>query len=144
MQVRSLGWEDPLEQEMATQSSILAWEIPWTEEPGGLQFMGSVPTGSPFFPTVSYSFQSRCLQRSSGRWAAVLSHWGYGEGQMEYGNLRGCPSTVLLLFKKFGPTGLLKYSANGGLWRNGQIRVLNDLIFLLVTVLSRLKAVFFY
>ena len=40
MQVRSLGWEDPLEQEMATQSSILAWEIPWTEEPGGLQSMG--------------------------------------------------------------------------------------------------------
>ena len=39
--VRSLGWEDPLEKEMATHSSILAWEIPWTEEPGGLQSMGS-------------------------------------------------------------------------------------------------------
>ena len=35
------GWEAPLEQETATHSSILAWEIPWTEEPGGLQFMGS-------------------------------------------------------------------------------------------------------
>ena len=35
--VRSLGWEDPLEVEMATHSSILAWEIPWTEEPGGLE-----------------------------------------------------------------------------------------------------------
>ena len=34
MQVRSLGWEDPLEKEMATHSSILAWRIPWTEEPG--------------------------------------------------------------------------------------------------------------
>ena len=34
--VRSLGWEDPLEQEMATHTSILAWKIPWTEEPGGL------------------------------------------------------------------------------------------------------------
>ena len=34
--VRSLGWENPLEKEMATHSSILAWEIPWTEEPGGL------------------------------------------------------------------------------------------------------------
>ena len=40
-QVRSLGWEDPLEKEMATHSSFLAWEIPWTEEPGRLQFMGS-------------------------------------------------------------------------------------------------------
>ena len=36
-QVRSLGQEDPLEEEMATRSSILAWRIPWTEEPGGLQ-----------------------------------------------------------------------------------------------------------
>ena len=35
--VRSLGWEDPLEKEMAIPSSILAWRIPWTEEPGGLQ-----------------------------------------------------------------------------------------------------------
>ena len=34
-QVRSLGWEDPLEEEMATLSSILAWKLPWTEEPGG-------------------------------------------------------------------------------------------------------------
>ena len=38
--VQSLGWEDPLEKEMATHSSILAWEIPWTEDPGGLQSMG--------------------------------------------------------------------------------------------------------
>ena len=37
--VRSLGWEDSLEKEMATHSSILAWRIPWTEEPGGLQSM---------------------------------------------------------------------------------------------------------
>ena len=39
--VRFLGWEDPLEKEMATHSSILAWRIPGTEEPGGLQSMGS-------------------------------------------------------------------------------------------------------
>ena len=39
--VQSLGWEDPLEKEMASHSSILAWRIPWTEEPGGLQLMGS-------------------------------------------------------------------------------------------------------
>ena len=38
--VRSLGWEDPLEKEMAAHSNILAWEIPWTEEPGGLQLLG--------------------------------------------------------------------------------------------------------
>ena len=44
-QVQSLGWEDPLEERMATHSSILAWEIPWTEEPGGLQSMGSQRVG---------------------------------------------------------------------------------------------------
>ena len=40
-QVRSLGQEEPLEKDMATHSSILAWKIPWTEKPGRLQFMGS-------------------------------------------------------------------------------------------------------
>ena len=44
-QVRSLGQEDPLEKEMATHSSILAWRIPWTEEPDGLQSMGSQRVG---------------------------------------------------------------------------------------------------
>ena len=43
--VRSLGWEDPLEKGMATHSSILAWRIPWTEEPGGLQSTGSQKVG---------------------------------------------------------------------------------------------------
>ena len=45
MQVRTLGREDPLEEEMATHSSILAWEIPQTEEPGGLQSMWSQRVG---------------------------------------------------------------------------------------------------
>ena len=44
-QVRSLGWEDPLEKEMATHTSILAWRIPWTVEFGGLQSMGSQRLG---------------------------------------------------------------------------------------------------
>ena len=43
--VQSLGWQDPLENEMATHSSILAWEIPWTEEPDILQSMGSQRVG---------------------------------------------------------------------------------------------------
>ena len=44
-QAQSLDREDPLEEEMATHSSILAWEIPWIEEPGGLQSMGSQRVG---------------------------------------------------------------------------------------------------
>ena len=43
--IRSLGWEDPLEKEMATHSSIFAWEILWTEDPGGLQSLGSQRVG---------------------------------------------------------------------------------------------------
>ena len=45
MRVLSLGWEDALEEEMATHSSVLAWESPWTEEPGRLQSMGSQSVG---------------------------------------------------------------------------------------------------
>ena len=44
-QVRFLGWEDPLEKEMATHSSTLAWKIPWTEKPGRLESMGSQRVG---------------------------------------------------------------------------------------------------
>ena len=44
-QVQSLGWEDPLEKEVATYSSILEWRILWTEEPGGLQSLGSQRVG---------------------------------------------------------------------------------------------------
>jgi len=44
--VQSLGWEDLLEKEMATHSSILAWKIPWTQEPGRLQSMGSQRVGN--------------------------------------------------------------------------------------------------
>ena len=55
-QVQSVGWEDPLEKEMATHSSILAWKIPWTEERGRLQSMGSqrVDTTERLHFTVNY------------------------------------------------------------------------------------------
>ena len=43
--VQALGWEDPLEKEMAIHYSTIAWKIPWTEEPGRLQFMGSQRVG---------------------------------------------------------------------------------------------------
>ena len=44
-EVQSVGWEDPLEKEMATYSSTLTWKIPWTEEPGRLKSMGSQKVG---------------------------------------------------------------------------------------------------
>ena len=58
IQVRSLGWEDPLEKEMATPSSILDWEIPWTEDLGGLQFMGSQRIGHNCTTDTSYSVKN--------------------------------------------------------------------------------------
>ena len=54
--VQSLGWEDPLEKEMATHSSTLAWKIPWTEERGGLQSTGSQRVGHDFTFTFIYWF----------------------------------------------------------------------------------------
>ena len=54
-QVRSLGREDPLEKEMATHSSTLAWRIPWREEPGGLQSMGSQRVGHDLATSLSLS-----------------------------------------------------------------------------------------
>ena len=53
-QVPSLGWEDPLEKEMATHSNTLAWKIPWTEEPGGLQSMGSQRVGHDWETSLSF------------------------------------------------------------------------------------------
>ena len=53
--VRSLGWEDPLEKEMATHSGTLAWEIPWMEEPGRLQSMRSQRVGRDRATSLSLS-----------------------------------------------------------------------------------------
>ena len=72
MQIPSLSREDSLEEEMATHSSILTWKIPWTEEPGGLQAMGS--------------------QRGSHDWATEHMCSLYVNGQAA---LRGCLVTVL-------------------------------------------------
>ena len=83
--VRSLGWEDPLEKGMATHSSILAWRILWTEEPGGLQSMGSQrvthrPAGS----------ESSCLQDAQEvhMWAAPFKFlpWLHAESSGHYEN----------------------------------------------------------
>ena len=59
--VRSLGQEDPLEKEMATHSSILAQKIPWTEEPGGLQSMGSQRVGHDWVASLAFSKENYWL-----------------------------------------------------------------------------------
>ena len=68
--VQSLGWEDPLEKEMATHSSILAWKISWTQEPGGLQFMGSQRVGDNWATNTCLLIY--LLQESLGKVSTVL------------------------------------------------------------------------
>ena len=73
--VQSLGWDDPLEEEMATYSSIPAWRIPWTEEPGRLQCMGSQRVGHDWETnTFTFTIPGACLYRFiiSTMWCAVL------------------------------------------------------------------------
>ena len=62
MWVRSLGWEDPLEKGMAAHSSILAWRIPWTEEPGGLQSMGSQESDTTWRLNHHHQFTPTCWE----------------------------------------------------------------------------------
>ena len=59
--VRSLCWEDPLEKEMVTHSSILAWRIPWTEEPGRLQSTGSQRVGHDWATSLHFTYPHKCL-----------------------------------------------------------------------------------
>ena len=61
-QVRALGQEDPLEQELATYSSILAWRISWTEEPGGLQSMGSRRVGHDWAANTHQNINANMLE----------------------------------------------------------------------------------
>ena len=74
--VQSLGWEDPLEKEMATHSTILAWRIPWTEEPGGLQSTGSQRVGHDWvtllhFTHFSHPYMTTGKTIALNRWTFV-------------------------------------------------------------------------
>ena len=62
-QIRALGWEDPLEKEMAIHSSTIAWKIPWTEEPGRLQSLGSQRVGHEFTFTFTLTLVLHILGR---------------------------------------------------------------------------------
>ena len=67
MWVQSLGWEDPLEQEMATHSNILAWKIAWTEKPGRLQVHGVAKTQTQLQRLSVHAGRHSGLYRHSGR-----------------------------------------------------------------------------
>ena len=65
-QVGSLGWEDPLEKEMGTNSSTFAWKIPWTEEPGKLQSIGSQRVGHDWATSLYYLYSCNSAQCKMG------------------------------------------------------------------------------
>ena len=82
--VQSLGWEDPLEEGMATHSSILAWRIPWTQEPGGLQSMGSQKVGHSWMTKHSTQLEQNrdvleCVEvhfmKSGAKVQQLQRHW---------------------------------------------------------------------
>ena len=77
--VRSLGWEDPLEKEMATHSSILAWEIPWTEECGGLQSPGEQESDT---TEHSMAQHTRYVYRSGNPGGSVVKNLPANEGDV--------------------------------------------------------------
>ena len=79
-QVRSLGWEDPLEKGMATHSSTLAWKIPWTEEPGRLKFMGSQRVGHDWATSLTH-LRIQLLQDSESP-RVQLFHGGFPTGRV--------------------------------------------------------------
>ena len=73
--VQSLGWEDPLEKEMATHSSTLAWRIPWTEGLGRLQSMGSQRVGHDWATLLPPSCLNQSLTREWYFWSLTLELW---------------------------------------------------------------------
>ena len=94
--VQSLGREDPLEKEMVTHSSILAWRIPWTEEPGRLQSMGSQRLQSTGSQRVAKDTTERLhfhFQPSSG----VCGLYGWVNGELQKGLCQGKPSSAPVL-----------------------------------------------
>ena len=72
--VRSLGQEDPLEEEMATHSSILPWRLPWTEEPGGLQSMVATNTTTVAFLLYFLTPSSSCSGRETSIQTPIRGH----------------------------------------------------------------------
>ena len=85
--VQSLGQEDPLEKGKAIHSSTLAWKVPWTEEPGGLQFMGLRRVGHDWATSLSHTgeghgnpLQYSCLENPRGAWWAAV--YGVAESDM--------------------------------------------------------------
>ena len=106
--VQSLGWEDPLEKEMATHSSILSWKIPWTEEPGRLQNTGSQRVGHDRATEYTHIYTHTHPARNSfSYWITALMHTSFLPGLQHW---CACAHTHSTPPKK--PLFLLDYSTD--------------------------------
>ena len=125
MQVQSLGWDDPVEKEMATHSSILAWKIPWMEEPGGLWFMESLghdlaikPPPPPFLFLVRNSSHLGFLDGTSGKEPACqcrrYKKCGFNSWVRKIPWRKAWPPTLVFLpGESLGHRRLVGYSTQG-------------------------------
>ena len=100
MWVLSLGWEDPLEEGMATHSSVLAWKIPWSEEPGGIQSIGSQRAGHDWselgFPCGWAGKESACNVGDLGSIAGLRRSPGEGKGYpLQYCDLKNSIDCII-------------------------------------------------
>ena len=93
-QVWSLDWEDPLEEEMATHSSIHVWKIPWTEGPGGLQSRGSQRVGHDWVTEYTCTLSS---------WQSYVCVWGWGEANSPAQQSDVCCRTLRDTWEKAKP-----------------------------------------
>ena len=87
--IGSLGWEDPLEEGVATHSSILAWRIPWTEEPGGLQSVGSQESDTPEWLSTHSNHPSQVGWDIWWPWSNVVIFWSL-RSFLETSLINGC------------------------------------------------------
>ena len=119
-QVPSLGWKDPLEEGIATHSSILAWRISWTEEPGGLQFMGSKELDMTEQQTLSLS---RPLSRTTFPSPAVVRQPSSCQQNVSRSDVSGCGNeNIGQISSRFflDMVGLQLLLCSGG-WRSNKV-----------------------
>ena len=115
MWVQSLGQEDPLEEDMATHSSIIAWKIPWTEEPGGLQSMGLQRVGHDWSNSAAACLFSYGLPGSDGKVCLQYGRSGFDPwvGKIPW-RRKWQPTPVFLTGKSHGQRRLAGYYCSCG------------------------------
>ena len=112
--VRSLGWEDPLEKEMATHSSILAWKISWTEEPGGLESRGLKESGMTEQLTLNFTIcRTSLVAQMVSSLLATQEIWVQSLGQEDPLRREWQPIPVFLPGKSHGQRSMVGYSPWG-------------------------------